>query len=515
MRKHKVNLKNLIPILLVACGIVLLHIIGQVNYLLFHVLIEFFTIVIAFSLFIITVNSMDMLDNNYLLIVGISALFIGFLDLLHVLTYPGMTIITPGNFYANQFWIATRFLESITLLSGFLFLERKIKSHFRLIFAIYFFITTIIVLSILILKIFPTCYIEGVGQTKFKIYSEYVIIVILFAALFVLVKKKTHFEKDIYILIAISIGFTILSEYMFTLYFSNFGIFNQFGHYFKFVAFILIYKANIETGFIRPTKVIYHSLVMSQEEIDRYNIQLKEEIATRDRFFSIIAHDLRSPLASIIMASEVMHKKVSQFNTDNLLKYTENIYNISKNTFTLLENLLEWSKFKTGSLTVNPAKFNINDSVMRVVSLYHQIAENKNIELSAFKGPDIQVYADPDMVNSVLRNLISNALKFTSDGGKVAISIDDGEEFVFVHIRDNGTGIKPEKLDTLFDIGHVSSQRGTSNEKGTGLGLMLCRDFVNENGGQIMVESQFGVGSTFTFTLKKLSRNVNPAESKL
>ncbi len=219
-------------------------------------------------------------------------------------------------------------------------------------------------------KIFPVCYIEGVGQTRFKIYSEYVIILILLASLFILIRQRSYFEKDIFYYIGLSIVFTIMSEYMFTLYFSNFGLFNQFGHYFKLFSFILIYKANVETGFIRPTKVIYHSLVKSQEDIDNFNKALREQIATRDKFFSIIAHDLRSPLASIIMAAEVMHEKVTQFSTENLIRYTDNIYNISRNTFTLLENLLEWSRFKTGAIRVNPTVFNLKTSISRVLSLY-------------------------------------------------------------------------------------------------------------------------------------------------
>ena len=507
MTRFRVIFKYFIPIVLVAGGIFLFHSIEKVNYLLFHTLIEFFSIVVAFSLFIITLNSRKMIDNNYLLFFGIASLFIGFLDLMHVITYAGMNIIPPGNFYANQFWVATRFLESLTLLTGFIFLNRNIKPFFWLIFSVYLLITTLVILSILIYKNFPTCYVEGSGQTAFKIYSEYVIILILLASLLVLFLKRAQFEKDIYHYIGLSIIFTILSEYMFTLYFSNFGLFNQFGHYFKLVSFILIYKANIETGFIRPTKIIYNSLVKSQADIDKFNKQLREQVATRDKFFSIIAHDLRSPLASIIMASEVMHNKVSQLSADNIARYTENIYNISKNTFSLLENLLEWSRFKTGAITVNPSDFNIRDMATRVLSLYHQTAENKNIALTTDIKDNMMVHGDTDMINAVLRNLISNALKFTPQGGKVTLSAEDAGDFVRIRVSDTGMGIKPDYINTLFDVGHVHSERGTANEKGTGLGLVLCKEFVNENGGEIHVESELGHGSTFIFTMRKSVRS--------
>ncbi len=504
MTRFRVIVRNLIPIVLFTGSIVVLFSIEKVNYLLFHTLVELFSITIAFSLFIFTLNARRMLDNSYLLFFGIASLFIGFLDLMHVLTYSGMNIITPDHFYANQFWVATRFMESLSLLVGFLFLKRNINPYFWLIFTIYFVLTALIILSILIFQFFPTCYIEGVGQTKFKIYSEYVIILILLVSLLVLRKEKHSFEKDIFLFIGLSIVFTILSEYMFTLYFSNYGIFNQAGHYFKLFAFILIYKANIEAGFVKPTKVIYHSLLRSQEEIDKVNKQLRIQIATRDKFFSIIAHDLRSPLASIIMAAEVMHKKVTLLSPENMVKYTDNIYNISKNTFTLLENLLEWSRFKTGAITVTPSAFFLKDPVTRVMSLYHQTAENKSIELTFAMDENLKVYADMDMVNSILRNLLSNALKFTEEGGKVTLEAEKAGDFVRVLVKDTGTGIKSEYLSKLFEIGNVRSERGTANEKGTGLGLILCREFVTENGGEIKVESEEGKGSTFIFTLRKV-----------
>ncbi len=489
---------------LAVISILTLFLVERVNYLLFHTLIELFSVVVAFSLFVITLNARRMLENNYLLIFGIAAFFIGLLDLMHVLTYSDMNIIVSDRFYANQFWIATRGLESLTLLTGFLFLSRNIKPYFWTIFLIYMVITAGIILSILVLNIFPLCYIEGVGQTPFKIYSEYAIISILLLSLALLISKKAFFEKDIFRLIALSIVFTILSEYMFTLYYSNFGLFNQLGHYFKLASFLLIYKANIEMGFVKPNKTIYNSLVKSQEDIDEFNKQLREQIATRDRFFSIIAHDLRSPLASIIMASEVMHKKVQESNSDQFIRrYTDNIYNISKGTFTLLENLLEWSRFKSGAITVNPVDFRLNEMISRVLSLYHQTAENKDIDLKAELTRDFMVRADIDMINTVLRNLVSNALKFTNPGGKVIVTTQSEENYVKVMVSDNGTGIKAKHLDKLFEIENVHSERGTANEKGTGLGLLLCREFIEANDGRISASSKPGQGSTFTFTVRK------------
>ena len=208
--------RHVLNALIIIIGISILHVIAQRDYLLFHTLVELFSVVVAFSLFSITWNSRKMLDNTYLIIVGIAAFFIGLLDLFHTVTYKGMEIIPGTIFYANQFWIATRFLESITLLIGFLFLSRKIKISFEILFVIYTFITAFIILSILHWKIFPVCYVEGVGQTNFKIYSEYIIIFILFLALFFLVRNHHYFHRSVYYLIMFSIISTILSEFSFT-----------------------------------------------------------------------------------------------------------------------------------------------------------------------------------------------------------------------------------------------------------------------------------------------------------
>jgi hypothetical protein len=245
-----------------------------VNYLLFHSMAEIFTIVVAFSIFVIAWNSKKYIRNPYLLFVGIAYLFIAFLDLLHTLSYKGMPIFTDYDYYANQLWIGARYMESITLLVAFIFLRGDKMPKANLVFAVYAGLTGLLVASIFYWKTFPVCFVDGIGLTPFKKISEYVICGILFAAILLLQKNRARFEKRIFQLLLWSIICTIVSELCFTNYTSNYGFANMLGHYFKIFSFFLIYKAIITTGIEKPFNLIFLDL-------DKANKDLKKEIEVR------------------------------------------------------------------------------------------------------------------------------------------------------------------------------------------------------------------------------------------
>lgn len=248
-----------------------------VNYLLFHSLAEIFSIVVAISLFLITWNSKKYIKNKYLSFVGIAYLFIAFLDLLHTLAYKGMPIFTDYDYYANQLWIGARYLESLTLVVAFYYLgEENITFSPNIIFAVYTLITSLIVLSIFYWKIFPVCFVEGLGLTAFKKISEYIICLILITGIILLFRNREKFERDIYRILLLSLICTIISELAFTFYVSNYGFSNLVGHYFKIFSFYLIYKAIIETGIRSPYKLIF-------KELDSANKSLRNEIDARIR----------------------------------------------------------------------------------------------------------------------------------------------------------------------------------------------------------------------------------------
>lgn len=262
--------------LFITAVLVGLYLTTFVNYLLFHSLVEIFSIVVAFSVFMITWNSKNYIKNQYLMFVGIAYLFIAFLDLLHTLAYKGMPIFTDYDYYANQLWIAARYMESITLLFAFYFLgaDKTLKFKPEIIFIVYMVFTTIFVLSIFIWKFFPVCFVAGAGLTTFKKISEYIICLILVGSILLLHNNRARFEKNIYRLLSLSIGCTIISELAFTFYVSNYGISNLIGHYFKLFSFYLIYRVIIETGIRNPYELIFKELLAS-------NKNLNEEIFAR------------------------------------------------------------------------------------------------------------------------------------------------------------------------------------------------------------------------------------------
>ncbi|HEX2395490.1 MAG TPA: MASE3 domain-containing protein [Bacteroidales bacterium] len=491
--------RTLLTILLITGSVLLFDLIVN-NYLLFHIIAEFFSISILFTLFTITWNAKDHLNNRYLLFIGIGGLFIGVLDLLHTLTYKGMNIIPSDRYYANQFWIATRLFESIIILSGFLFVAKKIRISVSWLLVIYSIVTTGITLSILYFKIFPACFVENVGQTPFKIYSEYVIISILIAALGVLKWKENYFEKEIHQLILWSIIFAIISEFCFTLYIGNYDYINKVGHIFKIVSFYLIYKANIQSGFKKPIETFFHDLKISQEKNIEYNKELEKQIATKNRFFSILSHDLRNPFTVLLGFTEYLldnDKNIKEEERKNIIKM---IYETADETYRLLENLLSWSRTQTNTISYNPVVFDIGGILNESSELISRQAALKEITLIKDYSP-ASVIADIDMIKTVIRNLLSNAVKFTHKSGTVKIKTRKEENFLAIEIIDTGIGIPGEKLESLFhtDINH--STKGTADEPGTGLGLMLSAEFIKINKGQFYIESEVNKGSTFTFTL--------------
>ncbi|MGM0406509.1 MAG: tetratricopeptide repeat protein [Bacteroidota bacterium] len=230
---------------------------------------------------------------------------------------------------------------------------------------------------------------------------------------------------------------------------------------------------------------------------------LKELNATKDKFFSIIAHDLKNPFQSLLGFSEALYNNLDDLNKDEINEYTKLIFESSQNLFSLLGNLLEWSKSQLGSMKLSPEEINLSESLDDTLSLLKISAQRKLIRIESKIPEDTLVYADKNVLSTVLRNLVSNSIKFTDKHGKIDIESFDSGDKVTVKITDNGEGISQENLKKLFRIDHSYSTKGTDNESGTGLGLILCKELIIQSGGEIWVNSTPGVGSEFKFTLPK------------
>ncbi len=250
---------------------------------------------------------------------------------------------------------------------------------------------------------------------------------------------------------------------------------------------------------------IKHQLLLSEalKTIRKQQKKLKQTMESRDKLYSIIAHDLRSPIGTIKMINAAIENKKDQLRDPEIRKLFEMISTTTEETFNLLENLLKWSNKQGGINQINTKVFNISVATRQVISLFTTVADIKKIILCNYVKGNIFVCADEDMIKTVLRNLISNAIKFTFSGGKIEISLSEDPNNIVISVKDNGRGIKKEYQEKLLKKSEHISLKGTQNESGNGLGLLLCKDFIKQNKGKLWFTSEEKNGSTFYFSVPK------------
>ncbi|MEI7980594.1 MAG: PAS domain-containing sensor histidine kinase [Bacteroidota bacterium] len=239
----------------------------------------------------------------------------------------------------------------------------------------------------------------------------------------------------------------------------------------------------------------------AEAQLARQTEQLKELNATKDKFFSIIAHDLRSPFGTIMGLVELLISDIKDFDKEEIERFLGMIANSSKQAFNLLENLLLWARNQRGTMSFQPEIMEIQKRVLENINLVQGQADKKEIRITSQIRRHQIVMADKNMLDTILRNLFSNAIKFTPDNGEIVIMAKTKDKMVEISVCDNGVGITREDIDTIFKTGGKPSAFGTAGERGSGLGLILCKEFVEKNQGKIWVESKPGKGSTFSFTI--------------
>jgi signal transduction histidine kinase len=239
----------------------------------------------------------------------------------------------------------------------------------------------------------------------------------------------------------------------------------------------------------------------ANEKVRQQNLELQDLNATKDKFFSIISHDLKGPLNSLTSFSGLLINHTESLSKEDIQMLAKDLDKSVKNLFALLENLLEWSRSQTGNIEFKPEPFDLASLLEENAQLLKAQAQHKKINLVNESKDKLMVKAHRNSINTVVRNLISNAIKFTPEGGMILVGLKTRPNEVVVSVADDGVGISPQVLEKLFRIDTKHSTKGTADEKGTGLGLILCKDFVEKNGGQMGVESEVGKGSVFYFTL--------------
>jgi PAS domain S-box-containing protein len=242
-------------------------------------------------------------------------------------------------------------------------------------------------------------------------------------------------------------------------------------------------------------------ILNQSEQLKETNQQLSLLNATKDKLFSIIAHDLRNPFNAVKGFSKMLVDRYDRLPLEKIKQYGEMIYLSSSTAHALLENLLQWSQSQTGSLSFEPIKLNLKNVANDIKKLLDATAVNKNITINQQIKDNIYVLADEGMINTILRNLVSNAIKFSNEMGNINLNSNNNGTHIEVSVTDDGIGIPETTIDKLFNIDAKITTKGTNNETGTGLGLILCKEFVEKHRGKIWVESEVGKGSKFKFTL--------------
>jgi signal transduction histidine kinase len=517
------------------------------NYVLFHSLSEIASILVMYSVFIVAWNTRRFLDNNYLLFIGIAYLFVASIDLLHTLAYSGMGVFPAHDSnLPTQLWIIARYLQAVSLFIAPLMIGRTLFPGRWLV--IYAAIVSFLLLSVFYWDIFPTSYIEGIGQTTFKIVSEYIIALILIGATFLLVRKKETFDPKVLGLLVFSLVLTTASELAFTLYIGVYDLANMIGHLLKIVAAYYVYMALVVTGLDKPYSLLFRNLKQSEEElrqsrdnleervqerteqlqmtnlelsrqvneriraeqeVRRLNEQLEQTIGERtaqlqaanqelEAFSYSVSHDLRAPLRAMEGFSSIIQRKFADEMHPEAIHYLELIRENTHEMTELIENLLLLSRTSRQELR----KQNIDPLPVARLALreLRGMEPTRAVEVSFGEMPRME--GDQALLKQVFLNLISNAIKFSSKREHPRIEIgsfpENGRNVYYV--RDNGAGFDMAQADRLFTV--FQRLHKAEEFEGTGIGLAIVQRIIHRHGGQVWAQAEPDQGATFYFYIE-------------
>ncbi len=242
---------------------------------------------------------------------------------------------------------------------------------------------------------------------------------------------------------------------------------------------------------------------IAEHQLKKFTEELKQINATKDKFFSIIAHDLRTPLNGILNYAEILSTEYNELSKEEIKEFADYILEISRSTNNLLNNLLEWARIQNGKINFEPELNNLFNSAEKVLNILKFVSSNKGVEIINHIDKNIEFVFDKNMLNSILLNLVNNAIKFSNKGNKIEILSKEFDNYYKISVKDEGIGMSEEISSKLFNSNNTITTPGTAKEKGTGLGLILCKEFVKRHKGNIWVESKIGEGSIFSFTISK------------
>ncbi|NLZ39113.1 MAG: hypothetical protein GX893_05835 [Firmicutes bacterium] len=509
-------------IIAVVLGVMMFYNLNLFNPLLFHTVIEFICVFISLGIAAITfhTNKISQEDDFWLNFFGVTYFNVAIFDFLHTLAYQGIGI-PPGNSanLAVQLWIIPRYFESITFLLIAHGLPKSLHIRNVLLLTLSF---SAGILVLVFTGFFPAFYLPGAGFTLPKIISEYIIIILLFSAIFFLLKRRLQLDSELYRQLLLACLATISAEIFFFLSSSANAAVSLLVHLCKLVSYYFIYDIVIRKRLLGPYETIkdlYQNMerkvATRTRELEAANLRLREgqKILTqlnqklsetnrlKSEFMATVTHELKTPLTSIVAFCELLLDETAGPLTE---EQRENLMDINvgaQQLMILISDILDMAKYEAGNLRLSLEKVDLNDVLQIVWRTMAPIAAQHRISLEIKKAELPLVLGDPERLRQMIVNLISNSIKFTEEGGNIWVWATKEGNYAAVHVKDTGAGISPEFLPHIFEKFRQGDGSLKRQRNGTGLGLALVKTLAELQGGNVSVKSELGKGAQFTLKI--------------
>lgn len=470
--------------------LVMTYLLHNYNYLLFHSFAELISIVVAFAIFIMAWHSRSYFDNKIIFFIAMSMLPLAVVDSLHTFSFKGVSIFEHIN--ANtptQLWLIGRYFFSISLLAA-PFVAEKIKKKENIFYGMLGAVVVILT-SFFAFGFFPDAYVEGAGLTQFKIYSEYLIILVMAAAVYGLHLKRDRFDKEVYLYLRLAILSAVVSEFMFTLYFAVTDEFNLLGHIFKIITFFFLYAGVIEINLRQPHRLMFKGI----SDIN----------AAKSEFMSVVSHQLKNPLSSILLSTDIMRmdkpEGVSSAERDEHLDTIRDaVFRMKK----IIDDLLNITKIDMGVLGTKEDVIDAKTFIRSNLQEMEQITKAKKITITDnLEGKEFsKIKSDKQLLDIVFENILSNSIKYSREGGKVEISVTEAPEFV-ISVKDSGYGIPESQQAKIFKNSLRGDNVAQTIKDGSGLGLYMVKKITDKLGIGVSFDSKENEGTTFWLEFPK------------